>query len=314
MGVSGRFSPLAPGTMQEAQHQFLVQPWDKESPIMAISGEVTADLILLRGMAESLALEPAPDLHPMDEANWATYLHSIQEGIQSGKLRKAVAARFRLANRTRSVFDAFLEAEKKYPDAMVSLVYLPAFGLWLGASPEILIQPHTGAWKTVSMAGTLASASAKWTEKEMEENLATQQFIEEILGQAGASVLEESATETILAGQLEHLVKEYRFGLSEIKIETLVGQLHPTPAVGGLPRSSALSFIQKNEGDTRCLFAGWLGFSHSNQPHLWVNIRCCRLFADAAVLYAGAGINTKSIPADEWEETYAKMNTIGICI
>jgi isochorismate synthase EntC len=38
------------------------------------------------------------------------------------------------------------------------------------------------------------------------------------------------------------------------------------------------------------------------------------LFADAAVLYAGAGINTKSIPADEWEETYAKMNTIGICI
>jgi isochorismate synthase len=42
-----------------------------------------------------------------------------------------------------------------------------------------------------------------------------------------------------------------------------------------------------------------------------VNLRCARLFNNAAILYAGAGLNSDSNWQLEWKETAEKMAVIG---
>nr|MBP9186254.1 chorismate-binding protein [Bacteroidia bacterium] len=43
---------------------------------------------------------------------------------------------------------------------------------------------------------------------------------------------------------------------------------------------------------------------------LFVNIRCCQLFTNTALLYSGAGITAGSNAQKEWQETQGKLNTI----
>ena len=39
----------------------------------------------------------------------------------------------------------------------------------------------------------------------------------------------------------------------------LVEELHPTPAVGGLPKAAAVDYILKQEGYDRSYYTGYLG-------------------------------------------------------
>lgn len=250
----------------------------------------------------------------MSPSAWSDYIQSIHLEIALGRAQKVVAARQTAVSASVSLFDAFTSACKRYPEVFVSLVFHPQFGVWLGATPEILIQPVGDYLETVSMAGTLLHESAGWTEKEHEENIATQQFMEQVFQKMGAQIQSVGETEQVRAGALLHLVKRYRFTIDQNKIQELIANLHPTPAVGGLPRNEALSIIAVHEKNPRGLFAGYIGFYHQGNPHLWVNLRCCQWLGDSAILHAGAGINALSDARAEWEETAAKMNTIGSCL
>ena len=44
--------------------------------------------------------------------------------------------------------------------------------------------------------------------------------------------------------------------------------------------------------------------------NLFVNLRCCQLFSDKAVLYLGGGYTKDSIIIDEWNETEHKSKTL----
>ena len=90
----------------------------------------------------------------------------------------------------------------------------------------------------------------------------------------------------------------------------LVEELHPTPAVGGLPKAAAVDYILKQEGYDRSYYTGYLGpFAAFEQANLFVNLRCAQFLPDAVQLYTGAGITTGSVPAREWEEICRKAST-----
>ena len=50
------------------------------------------------------------------------------------------------------------------------------------------------------------------------------------------------------------------------------------------------------------------------ETNLYVNLRCLELSADAAILYAGAGITIDSEPEKEWQETELKMQTVSAAL
>jgi isochorismate synthase len=93
---------------------------------------------------------------------------------------------------------------------------------------------------------------------------------------------------------------------------TMLTLLHPTSAVCGMPLQVSLDYIRKHEGYDRQFYSGFLGpLNIEGESCMHVNLRCMQLFANNAVLYAGAGVLADSDPDKEWAETEMKMNTLG---
>lgn len=92
----------------------------------------------------------------------------------------------------------------------------------------------------------------------------------------------------------------------------LARALHPTPAVGGVPTTTATALIAELEGD-RGFYAGAVGWCDAHGDGRWVvSIRCAQLSADrqTALAHTGGGIVAESDPGDELDETTTKFRTI----
>lgn len=91
----------------------------------------------------------------------------------------------------------------------------------------------------------------------------------------------------------------------------LAAVLHPTPAVGGAPRASALALIPQLEGYDRGFYAGAVGWTDSAGDGEWyVSLRCAEVCGRQVRVYAGAGIVPGSVPGDEAQETSAKLQAM----
>ena len=122
----------------------------------------------------------------------------------------------------------------------------------------------------------------------------------------------------MVAGQLLHLRTDFEVSLANVPFPAALGTdmlrlLHPTSAVGGMPKAAALAFLQQHEGYDRAYYSGFLGPVNVAAPgiaRLYVNLRCLQLRATEAILYAGTGLTIDSDPAREWQETEMKLQTI----
>jgi menaquinone-specific isochorismate synthase len=87
----------------------------------------------------------------------------------------------------------------------------------------------------------------------------------------------------------------------------LLKALHPTPAVGGVPREMALRWIEEHEAFDRGIYAAPVGWVGADAAEFCVGIRSGLISRDILALYAGAGIVPGSDPTEEWEEVENKM-------
>ncbi len=92
--------------------------------------------------------------------------------------------------------------------------------------------------------------------------------------------------------------------------QQLLSALPPTPAVGGVPRESALAFIRQHERHQRGWYAGVFGRVSHASSDLAVTIRCAHIDSETIRLYAGAGIVAGSQPDEEWRELDSKIADI----
>lgn len=96
----------------------------------------------------------------------------------------------------------------------------------------------------------------------------------------------------------------------DVTDQQLLAVLPPTPAVGGVPRESALAFIRQHERHRRGWYAGVFGRISHTSSDLSVAIRCAHIGPEAIRLYAGAGIVAGSQPDEEWHELDTKIADI----
>ncbi|MBL7558803.1 chorismate-binding protein [Olleya sp. YSTF-M6] len=222
-----------------------------------------------------------------------------------------------------------------YTTAMVYCWYHPKVGLWLGATPETLLKVEGNRFLTMSLAGTqpyIDTEEVIWQAKEKEEQQLVTNFIVDSL-QDNVNTLNVGQTETIKAGKLLHLRTKISGLLDPEKgLVSVIKQLHPTPAVCGLPKQNAQQFIINNEGYNREFYTGFLGEINLKQSktrntnrrnvennayatvksvsHVFVNLRCLQIKDNQALIYVGGGITKDSIPENEWDETVAKSKTV----
>lgn len=232
--------------------------------------------------------------------------------IQNGDFDKVVLSRKIVLKEQIALVATFQNLIATYPTAFRYLFFHPKIGLWMGATPEQLVTINQNQFETVALAGTqLFSESIIWTTKEIEE----QQFVTDFIVSEIASKVENlvvSEPKTIKAGNLAHLKSVISGQLTADFIGLdLITHLHPTPAVCGFPKESALDFILNNEAFDRTYYSGFLGeYNSNNQTDLFVNLRCLEVENNVVNIYVGCGITKDSNPEMEFLETENKSMTM----
>lgn len=242
-------------------------------------------------------------------------LNRTVETLKNNELQKVIISRPIVVDIKPecNVGELFIELSKTIKSAFRYIVSIPETGIWMGATPELLLDITNGVGKTTSLAGTLpANSSLQWGNKELDEQQMVTDYIQSALEKANADDITQGKRHSVLAGTVQHLQTNFSFKIdTDCSLINLVSQLHPTPAIGGLPRNNALHFIQNNELYNREYYAGFLGKIESNSnAQLFVNLRCMKLLSSQAVIYVGGGITAQSNPKKEWEETQLKALTL----
>ncbi|MBS4222850.1 isochorismate synthase [Lederbergia citrea] len=94
----------------------------------------------------------------------------------------------------------------------------------------------------------------------------------------------------------------------ESSIFQIVKDLHPTPALGGVPTNAAMKVIREKENMDRGFYAAPLGWAdYRGNGEFIVAIRSGILKEKEAVLFAGCGLVPGSVPKDELVETGIKF-------
>ena len=241
------------------------------------------------------------------------YLEKIERTIDFIKvhqLKKIVIARKKNIDfQDINIFETCQNLVKSYPSAFV-YVFQKGDIFWIGAFSELLgkYDKKTHFFETMSLAGTLP-IDEDWTEKEIEEQKPVTEYISNILKIYSENV-EISETKDHISGNIKHLRTDFKTQISERSLDDLINDLHPTPAVCGVPKSLCISIIQDIEGFDRSFYAGYSKVDINDTIFYFVNLRCGRLFKNNAELFVGGGITALSSPEKEWRETELKADAL----
>ncbi len=319
------------GTLQmlDRKEGFVVAPFaiGDTTPLLLIRAEKTLDIDL--SSDEEFPLPPmtfrhhdSPVLH--DDRNSYEQTFQLFHGqLLSRSFEKIVLARTSFhassaAPNEKDVAAMFVRACRAHPRLFVALVSTPASGTWLVATPEILLNGSNGQYRTVALAGTMNVDPDKeivWSQKNKSEQHVVATYISDCLHRQGCESQEEGPY-TFRAAHLVHLRSDFRFGLGDAtRLGRLLSELHPTPAVCGIPKQSAQQFIVGHEPVSRRYFSGFMGsLFPQGETYLYVSLRCMEVTDSGFLLHAGGGLLPESEMENEWKETEDKMQTISQCI
>lgn len=319
---------LFPGfERHERGEGFLVAPFSPSSwsfpyfikADVAFSGEC-ADARSVEMLRATEFPETLPPESPAREPSREEYIDRARELlaiIERENLRKVVLSRpIDIPDLLVSQAPALFARALSYDHAFVFLFSLPGRGVWVGASPELFLKYDREGFRTVALAGTLPVADAmqpiSWPAKELEEQRIVDDHIATVLAPFFTRHLEREETTSLRAGNLYHLCTSFRSDeqLPADQIDLLVAQLHPTPAICGLPKKRAMQVISDLEWVERGYYGGLVGPVHSSGAFdLYANIRSMEFLEDRARLRVGGGFTLLSDPREEWEETARKADT-----
>jgi isochorismate synthase len=252
---------------------------------------------------------------PAEKSAYLQKLEKLIMELNSGSAEKVVISRTIVTDQIsdKQIFQLYNKLCQTYPSAFVYLAHFPPYGTWLGATPETLISCEGKKCRTMALAGTRkAGSQGKWGSKETEEQAIVSRYIHDALLKYQVQDIQITEPFTRQAGAMEHLCTDFSFEISGTeKMAQIIDELHPTPAVCGIPKEKALQLIKQYENHDREYYTGFLGPSNMNgKTDLFVNLRCMKITLTNLILFTGGGITKDSVPEKEWEETEMKAQTL----
>jgi len=205
------------------------------------------------------------------------------------------------------LFEALCQA---YPTLHIVLLQHPTYGIWLGCSPETLVEKQSHKVRSMALAGTRTPTdSVIWGDKEIREQQIVLQYLQDRFAFRNIQIASEQ-TSTVRTGPVEHLLNQIE-GPSTISCYEMAHLLHPTPAVSGFPIQESVLYILENEPYKRLLYSGYWGYINPQGDGLLsVNLRCLHWQKNDVTLYMGVGILPESDAEAEWMETCRKSETL----
>jgi len=197
-------------------------------------------------------------------------------------------------------------------------------GVWMGASPELLVSKQGDHLVSNPLAGsarrmddpeadqynaeqlTLSLKDHRehaWVPRKIAAKLAplcTQLHV------PGHPSLTRTETLWHLSTRIEGRLRDP--AMTALQLACL---LHPTPAVCGFPTEPARQLITALEPFERGFYSGMVGWCDAEGNGEWVvALRCGEIRNTQARLFAGAGIVDTSKPESEWDEIQTKFGTM----
>ena len=194
---------------------------------------------------------------------------------------------------------------------------------FVGASPELLVRRSGAVAATVALAGSTRRSADPAVDdhlgeqlmrsgKDRSEHEIVARRIERTLRPHAVWVEREAEPSVIKVANIQHLATPIHAQLAESRSALeLAGMLHPTPAIGGEPRETAIAAIPALEGIDRGWYAGAIGWMDAAEDgEMCVGVRTALLRDRTARLFAGNGIVAASDPAAELAETEIKLGAL----
>lgn len=195
----------------------------------------------------------------------------------------------------------------------------------VGATPEMLVAKTGAAVRSYPLAGSArrspdpvedraaATALMRSDKDQREHRWVVEAILDRLaplcsdLGAPERPVMVSTRTMWHLGTRITGRLKQP----DQVSAAELAALLHPTPAVGGTPRDRAAALIPELEGYDRGFYAGTVGWTDRAGDGAWyVSLRCAEVSGRRARIFAGAGIVDGSNPAEEADETSAKLQAI----
>ncbi len=311
----------------EAENGFVIVPFEgggKNVRLLVpdLIFKSSSEDILLSDFLKDIPYD-TPEFPKIEDKNYTReeYMETVQyilTEMENGKIDKVVLSRVITTPVSEEIdlYTFFDRLQKKYTSAFVYMFYLPGDGIWAGATPETLLKKSSLFLETMALAGTkklTRNGNINWGDKEIREQQFVTYYIDDILKTLKVNNYEKSKAETIKAGNLAHICTHFRVKENALKghVGDFIRMLHPTPAVCGLPKESALKYIRQKEKHQRSFYTGFIGpWGIDSRKELFVNLRCGRFSPGFLEVYVGGGLTIDSNPEKEWQETCDKSRTL----
>lgn len=282
----------------------------------ALLDETTAPVQEAQSL-RSLTMQPTPD----------EYAHNVAlavEILRSKEIDKVVLARSVHGTVPEPIDPAAIAQRLHGREPLCTVYSMPTVAgrRFVGATPELIARRDGATLACHPLAGTIA----------LPPNVAPDDYLNWLLGSsknqyehsvpvneivtALASVYDdvhaESSPSIVALRTLAHLGTwinaSSRCAADAPDALAVLRLLHPTSAVGGVPRQSAYELIQRLEQHDRGYYAGPLGWIDANgDGEWWIGFRGIEVKGNEFEAWAGAGIVSESDPTAEREETKAKL-------
>ncbi len=259
-------------------------------------------------------------------ATTSRFEQSVQQAlcaIEQGHLDKVVLAH---AVDVRSPLpfhpiDCLQNLRGQYPDCYLFALNQGHGKFFLGASPERLVSLQKGYLCTDALAGSAPRGSTPCedaqlanqllhSQKEIHEHEVVRDFITHQLRQLQLSPRSFPLRLRQLTN-IQHLHTPIQARAAAVPLLDVVAQLHPTPAVAGMPRAIACEQIRQHEAFERGHYAAPIGWvDHQGNGEFAVGIRSALVNGCNARLFAGAGIVAGSTPEQELAEVQLKLQAL----
>lgn len=243
--------------------------------------------------------------------HWAHAVGVALGRIAAGDIDKIVLARSVTvdANRPFAIGSVVQRLRARNPRTTV-FALAEAGGSFVGATPELLLKCRGSKAQSMPLAGTMtAGVSISELErlKLSREHAYAADAVMSTFEHACTSVVADLEPRALRFGDVTHLATLVQGDrMPETTPLGLADALHPTPAVGAMPRD-ATRFIPELEGFERGWYAGVVGHVGQDDADLVPALRCGLLSGSQATIYAGCGIVEGSDPGVEFEESRAKL-------
>ncbi|MHB1208556.1 MAG: isochorismate synthase [Acidimicrobiales bacterium] len=268
----------------------------------------------------SITYQPTPD----------EYAHNVAlavEILRRKEIDKVVLARAVLGSVLEPLDPAAIAQRLRQREPNCTIYSMPIGDGWryLGASPELLARRQGGTVQCHPLAGTIAlPASAapddyqNWllgSTKNLHEHAVLVDDIVNILADSYDDVAADPSPSIVALRTVAHLGTWIKGSSSTADAApdalAVLRLLHPTAAVGGIPRTSAYELIGRLEQHDRGHYAGPIGWIDANgDGEWWVGIRGLMVRGSEFEAWAGAGIVSESDPIAEREETRDKLASV----